>query len=112
MTKKETTVIEQIIKTQISELKKQIKSIEEKTKPIAPECGLGRLTRMEAMGESHVNHKILDESRLRMTRLKNALTRIDSEEYGLCIECGEDINIDRMKIRPESIRCVACAGKI
>ncbi len=44
-------------------LQKQIKELEEKVKPIAPNCGLGRLTRLEAMGEQSVNNKILESVR-------------------------------------------------
>ena len=98
------------IETQIEELAKQIEILQEKTKPISPDCGLGRLTRLEAMGESHVNHTILDESRLRLTRLKNALSRIDHPMFGICIDCEEEIGMGRMKIRPESVRCVDCAN--
>ncbi len=98
------------IETQIEELAKQIEILQEKTKPISPDCGLGRLTRLEAMGESHVNHTILDESRLRLTRLKNALSRIDHPMFGICIDCEEEISMGRMKIRPESVRCVDCAN--
>jgi len=29
--------------------------------------------------------------------------------FGICIECEEDIGIERIKIRPESVRCVDCA---
>jgi DnaK suppressor protein len=98
------------IETQIQELEKQIETLREKTKPSSPDCGLGRLTRLEAMGESHVNHKVLDESQLRLTRLKNALSRIEHPMFGICIECEEEIGIGRMEVRPESIRCVGCAG--
>jgi len=98
------------IETQIQELEKQIETLREKTKPISPDCGLGRLTRLEAMGESHVNHKILDESELRLTRLKNALSRIEHPMFGICIDCEEEIEMGRMEIRPESVRCVACAS--
>jgi len=98
------------IETQIEELHKQIASLEEKTKPISPDCGLGRLTRLEAMGESHVNHTVLDESNLRLTRLKNALSRIEHPMFGICIDCEEEIGIGRMEIRPESVRCVKCAS--
>ena len=99
------------IETQIQALEKQIETLREKTKPISPDCGLGRLTRLEAMGESHVNHTVLDESELRLTRLKNALSRIEHPMFGICIECEEEIGMGRMEIRPESVRCVACAGK-
>ncbi len=109
MTKKEKVQLREKIETDIELLIKQIEILKEKTKPISPDCGLGRLTRLEAMGESHVNHKVLDESKLRLTRLKNALIRIDSPMFGICIECEEEIGIGRMEIRPESVRCVGCA---
>lgn len=92
-------------------LKIQIQKLEAKTKPIEPDCSLGRLTRLEAMGEQHVNHKILDEDKLRLRRLENALLRIDKPSFGVCIGCDEDIQIERMMIRPESVRCVECARR-
>ena len=110
MTDTDKNELKNIIKTAIKELEQQIKTLEEKTKPIAPDCGLGRLTRLEAIGESHVNHKILDESRLRLTRLNNALLRTDHPMFGMCIECEEEIPFERMRIRPESIRCIKCAS--
>lgn len=100
------------IESDIKALKYQIAKLKEKTKPISPDCGLGRLTRLEAMGESHVNHKILDESNLRLTRLNNALSRIDKPMFGICIECEESIGMGRMEIRPESVRCVDCANSL
>jgi len=110
MNKKEKDSLKDKIDEDITTLKEQIATLEEKVKPISPDCGLGRLTRLEAMGEQHVNNKILDESRLRLTRLKNALQRIDKPMFGICIECEESIGIGRMSIRPESVRCVECAN--
>ena len=110
MTQEEKNEIRQKIESEIVTLKEQIKTLEEKTKPISPDCSLGRLTRLEAMGEQHVNNKVLDESRLRLTRLQNALLRIDKPMFGICIECEEEIGFGRMSIRPESVRCVECAN--
>ena len=110
MTKKEKIDISDKIMQDILLLKVQIKALEEIAKPIAPDCGLGRLTRLEAMGEQEVNNKILEESLLRHTRLKNALVRIEMPMFGICIECEEPIGLERMRIRPESVRCVHCAN--
>ena len=110
LTKKKKIELEQTIKTNIATLQDQILTLEEKTKPIAPDCSLGRLTRLEAMGEQDVANKVLDEARLRLTRLNNALQRIDKPMFGICIECDEDIGFGRMSVRPESVRCVECAG--
>ena len=112
MTKKERIIIKETIDKDLSALKEQIIDLEEKVKPIAPDCGLGRLTRLEAMGEQHVNNKILDEARIRLTRLGNALQRIDKPMFGICIECEEKIGLGRMSIRPESVRCVDCANNL
>lgn len=110
MTKNEKIQIKEKIQKDILSLQVQIADLEKKVKPITPDCGLGRLTRLEAMGELHVNNTILDESRLRLTRLNNALQRIDKPMFGICIECEESIGMGRMSIRPESFRCVTCAS--
>ncbi len=109
MNKKEKVQIKKKIEANIISLKVQITTLEEKVKPISPDCGLGRLTRLEAMGEQHVNNKVLDEARIRLTRLNNALQRIDNPMFGICIECEESIGFERMSVRPESIKCVECA---
>ena len=109
LAKQEKQIIKEKIQNDIVLLKEQIADLEEKVKPISPDCGLGRLTRLEAMGEQHVNNKVLDEGRLRLTRLGNALQRIDKPMFGICIECEENIGVGRMSIRPESVRCVKCA---
>ena len=110
LTQEEKQQIQEKIESDIATLEGQISDLEQKVKPISPDCGLGRLTRLEAMGEQDVNNKILDESRLRLTRLNNALQRIDKPIFGTCIECDEPIGFERMLVRPESVRCVDCAS--
>ena len=112
MTQNEKEAIKETINHDIYSIKEQIAILEEKVKPIAPDCSLGRLTRLEAMGEQHVNNTILDESKIRLTRLNNALLRIDKPMFGICIECEEEIGVGRMSIRPESVRCVECANNL
>jgi len=109
MTPAEKTQLKTKIETQIEELKKQIETLKEKTKPISPDCGLGRLTRLEAMGESHVNHKVLDESQLRLTRLNNALSRIGHPMFGICIECEEEIEIGLRNMSLKDGAILSCA---
>jgi len=112
LTKQEKQSIKEKIENDIITLQEQINDLEEKVKPISPDCGLGRLTRLEAMGEQHVNNKVLDEARIRLTRLKNALQRLDKPMFGICIECEESIGVGRMSVRPESVRCVSCANNL
>ena len=110
MTPNEKEQIKEQIHRDLSQMEAQITQLRVKVQPIAPDCSLGRLTRMEAMNEQEVSRRILDETLLRQTRLRSALSRIDHTMFGLCIECDEEIGFERMKLRPESVRCVACAN--
>jgi DnaK suppressor protein len=101
--------LEQAIRDGIAALERQIEELREKTRPIAPDCSLGRLTRLEAMGEKQVNETVLRKSEQRLVRLRNALSRLKRPDFGLCVECDEPIGIERLKIRPESVRCIECA---
>jgi len=109
MTSNDKNTIKETIEQELKKLDEQIDILKEKTKPIAPDCSLGRLTREEAMNEQMMNKKVLNESTLRQTRLNNALKRVNHKMFGICIECEESIALGRMLIRPESVRCVDCA---
>lgn len=37
-----------------------------------------------------------------------ALERLTAGEYGLCRDCGEQIELNRLKANPVSTRCLAC----
>lgn len=45
-----------------------------------------------------------------MRDLDDALRRIKGPYYGTCIDCGDDIGIERLTASPTAIRCVACQG--
>ena len=44
----------------------------------------------------------------RINRLSNALDRVDTGEYGTCVECGEAIAPARLRVMPEVETCVRC----
>lgn len=60
------------------------------------------------------NNEVLDylgnSAKTEIEMIKQALSRIDSGEYGTCQVCGEPINIERLKIIPYSNMCVKCAS--
>ncbi|RKF13203.1 molecular chaperone DnaK [Alginatibacterium sediminis] len=43
-----------------------------------------------------------------MKSLKDALRRIDSDDFGFCESCGDDISMPRLNARPESRYCIDC----
>ncbi|MBP3731279.1 MAG: RNA polymerase-binding protein DksA [Mailhella sp.] len=55
--------------------------------------------------------RIRDRERKLITKIQAALKRIDSGEYGICAECGEEISLARLKARPVTTLCVACKAR-
>ncbi len=109
MTTREKEELRQKMLDQIESLREEIRSHEEGSKPVEPDNAIGRLTRMEAINAKSISEASLNSARTRLTRLENALKRIDSDDYGICSECDEPIPVKRLLIMPEATRCVRCS---
>lgn len=73
---------------------------------------VGRLSRMDAMQMQEMS-KATDARRDgELRRVTAALARIDSGDYGYCVECGETIPAARLNIDMAATHCVPCASKI
>ena len=72
---------------------------------------VGRLSRMDAMQQkamSQASARLID---IELQRIKTALGRIESEEYGYCILCDEEIAEKRLQFDPSLLTCISCAQK-
>ena len=52
-----------------------------------------------------------ESARSEIMQIKKALERIDNNEYDLCLECGEQIPIERLQVIPYTSLCVGCVDK-
>jgi len=52
--------------------------------------------------------RIRDRERKLITKIDEALERIEDESYGLCEECEEQIGVERLKARPVTTLCIDC----
>ena len=52
--------------------------------------------------------RMRDRERKLLTKISEAVARIDDGSYGQCEECGGDIGIERLKARPVTTLCIAC----
>jgi DnaK suppressor protein len=92
------------------EVDMRIADLEEITKPISPDKGLGRLTRLEAMQDKSVNEAALERMRDEQVALHNALLNIASPDFGSCENCRQPIAFERLEALPASTLCAKCAG--
>lgn len=55
---------------------------------------------------------VLDRSRDVQTAVEEALRRLATGEYGLCMDCGQHIALARLRALPFAVRCLACQERV
>jgi DnaK suppressor protein len=55
--------------------------------------------------------RIRDRERKLISKIQEALMRLDDNTYGICESCGEDIGYERLRARPVTTLCVLCKKK-
>jgi len=75
---------------------------------ILDQTSVGRLSRMDAMQQQAMAKATETNRQAEIAALKLALQRLESGEYGVCEDCGEDIPLKRLELAPTARRCVAC----
>jgi DnaK suppressor protein len=43
-----------------------------------------------------------------LSRIEEALERIDQSDYGECTSCGEEVGVKRLLARPVARLCITC----
>lgn len=51
---------------------------------------------------------LVDNLKASVTEIDIALGKIDDGTYGVCVDCGTDIDPERLEFRPNSVKCVTC----
>ncbi len=59
--------------------------------------------------DSEVVDALGNEAREEIAKISAALQRLDNGRYGVCSECAEPIEADRMKVYPYADECIDCA---
>ena len=113
MDEKNLEQIRQLLLKMKSDLQEQEKASKETGKPVElDQTKVGRISRMDAM---QAQQMALDASRrrqLQLVKIENAFQRIESDDYGYCLGCDEDIDIRRLMVDPGNTHCIKCAEKM
>ena len=59
-------------------------------------------------GNRNLMLRIRDRERKLISKIDEALGRIDDGSYGKCEECGADIGLGRLRARPVTTLCIDC----
>ena len=99
------------IESLIEEMEYEISLLEEHVKPVSPENSLGRISRMDAINNKGVAEASMRSKKSKLSKLRVSLQNIDKEDFGMCSECGSEIQQARLMFLPESTRCMRCASR-
>jgi RNA polymerase-binding protein DksA len=98
--------IREILLSKQAELSRRRESIKEKLKR-------GRSADSQEQAQELENAEVVDalgnETRAELNKIAKALDQIKNETYGICVDCGEEIPMARLKAYPFADRCIRCA---
>lgn len=101
--------IRQKINSEIDKTEQLIVTYQEMTRPVAPDASIGRISRMDAINNQSVTEAALRQAEDKLGKLKYMLSKLGSDDFGICLKCKTPIPVGRLLIRPESLYCVNCA---
>lgn len=103
------TEVKEKIAKEIAKTEKQVIEYRELSRPVEPDCAIGRISRMDAINNKSVNEAALRKAENKLAKLKEALKRIDDDGFGICIKCGNAIPLGRILFVPQTQTCVNCS---
>ena len=103
-------------KQQLLNLQDELQQVDESSREAASTVELdqtrvGRLSRMDALQGQAMSKATRQRRETELRRIAVALKRIESGDYGYCLECDEEIAPERLDIEPAAPLCINCASK-
>lgn len=112
MTPDEKTHLKSLIEAAIAEADQTIERLHESAQAVAPDNALGRITRMETMGDQQMSKAKLSKMQEHRLQLKDALRALPSPTFGICTACKKPIPPERLLAVPEAKVCVPCLNRL
>ncbi|OEJ65984.1 TraR/DksA family transcriptional regulator [Magnetovibrio blakemorei] len=84
---------------------------EERGVVVLDQTAVGRLSRMDALQNQAMQVETERRREIELKRIEAALKRLDSNDYGFCVSCGEAIQAKRLDMDPATPVCIDCAHK-
>ena len=74
-------------------------------------AGITKEVCMAYTPEAEVGDYVVVHVGFAISKIDEALLRMEDGTYGVCEECGDDIGVDRLKARPVTTLCVRCKSE-
>jgi len=113
LTKKQLNELAKQLKQQKQLLLAQLDDNEEHSAPVKlDQQAVGRVSRVDAIQQQQMAKANREQDKQLLKATNSSLKRIDENEYGYCLECGEPIGYARLQVQPWAANCVGCQSLI
>ncbi len=92
-----------------------LSQVHEKMRDVRTEGRAGKLSEFFDAGESSgsdvqedIDFALIQMKGDTLSKIEEALARLEEGAYGFCFECGEEISKQRLKALPFAVRCKDC----
>ncbi len=100
---------EKLLRENLSQLEALSSTLKAATATVTlDQTSVGRLSRMDAIQGQQMALESERRRQLEIRNIKAALKRIASDDFGYCLNCGEEIPEGRLTINPAVRHCVEC----
>jgi DnaK suppressor protein len=89
--------------------------VHEKIRDVRTESGKGKMSEVFDQGESSeadiqedIEFALIQMKAETLSKINEALVRLEEGAFGYCFECGEDIAQPRLRALPFAVRCKDC----
>ncbi len=104
------------LKKMLDERKREILSeVQEKIRDVRSESSSGKMNEVLDSGESSeadiqedIEFALIQMKAETLSKINEALARLEEGAYGNCFECGEPISERRLRAMPFAVRCKDC----
>ena len=101
------------LKTMQAELQLQLNQSVQDTQPVTlDQQSVGRVSRIDAIQQQQMAVANHEQTVVLLKQVLAALRRIDVDEYGFCLYCGEPIDFARLQVQPFAPNCLVCQSAL
>ena len=105
------SLIKQLIQTRLDNLTLEEQANQSSKKIVElDQQSVGRLSRMDSLQQQAMAKAVALRRQSEKKTLQDALSRLNCDEYGVCIDCGDQIAFERLKLKPSVLKCLDCAN--
>jgi DnaK suppressor protein len=110
MTDQQKDAYKEMLQKELQRITDSIVTLEETTQAISPDNAIGRISRMDAIGNKAINDSALLKARSKFDAIEVSLSNYGSFMFGCCESCGNEIQFKRLEAIPGIKICMQCSG--